>query len=102
LVCPAGDTLPVRLTGAYSNTVVTNGSEALSAIIPIMLVPSYKFDLNTDWDWTAATSFVSQVQSVVCHWAQQVPPADQNAVYVFDFVIYPSQGQLQPLIQAPP
>jgi LysM repeat protein len=92
------DTLAVRLAVGYSYAVTetTNGDE-LDVLVPIFLIPSYDLDPSTDWK-VAPGSFVCQIESALRGWRKDTSAT--NASYVFDFTIYASKGNLQPLIHA--
>jgi LysM repeat protein len=99
----SGDTINIRFSAAYSYALATSdggGSGALAALVPIMLVPSYSFDPTTDYKTDISTSFVNQVEAVITEWQKISQPSTTNGAYQFDLIVYASQGQLQPLIQA--
>ncbi|HEX6039082.1 LysM peptidoglycan-binding domain-containing protein [Longimicrobium sp.] len=92
----AGDQVNVRLAASYAYPIAAGG---LPVLVPVLLVPGFLFAPQTDWDWTQAASFVSQVQAGVLGWATGQPLIPAGS-YVFDLTVYASQGLLQPLIRA--
>jgi LysM repeat protein len=96
-----GDTLTMRFGGGYSYALAGDGPDSLAPVVPIFLVAAVDFDPQTDWDWTNAQSFVSQVQAVVTDWQTQRTPAPrESASIVFDMTILGGPQQSQPLIHA--
>ncbi len=99
-------TLTIRFAAAYSYALAStpgdNGgsSQNLDTLVPIVLVPSFDFNPNTDWNWNDETSFVSRMQAVVEMWQTANNPVTTNGSYLFDLTVFASQGQLQPLVRA--
>jgi len=95
----AGDTLSLRFTGGYSYAIAATGSQTLGPVVPIFLIAAVEFDPLSDWDWTAPTSFVTQVEAVVSDWIRTNAPVTDDAVLQFGLTVYASGGQLQSLIR---
>ncbi len=105
------DELPLRLGCGYSYAVATAGAGAtpeLAAVTPIFLVPSFGFHPAArpgpepaDWDWTAPTSFVSQVGALAEGWLAKEEPSRAGGAFVFDLTVYANAGETQqPLVHA--
>jgi hypothetical protein len=61
---------------------------ALIAFMPVLLVPSYPFQVAADWNWQEATSFVSQLASAVANWSGKNNPSQTNGAFFFDISVY--------------
>ncbi|MBI3422134.1 MAG: LysM peptidoglycan-binding domain-containing protein [Acidobacteria bacterium] len=97
--------LTMRLAAAYAYPLAQSTPDestltALSPLVPITLIPAFAFNPASDWDWTQAGSFVSQVQAVLDAWRAQPQhdPLPPRGLYLFDLTVYAGDSQLQPLI----
>ncbi len=73
----------------------------LVAFMPILLIPSYDFQLPADWNSAEPTSFVYQLaQAVVC-WNEENNPSTTNGAVFFDISIFStlSEAVQMPLIE---
>jgi len=60
----------------------------LVALMPVLLIPSYAFNVSTDSNWNEATSFVSQLADAVEVWNRNNNPATTNGAFFFDISVY--------------
>jgi hypothetical protein len=75
---------------------------ALIAFMPVLLVPSYPFQIGADWNPQIATSFVSQLAAAVANWNSQNDPSQTNGAFFFDISVFSTMsgaGQT-PLMEA--
>lgn len=89
-------------TAARAAAGGNNAGDALVAYVPVNLIPSYRFDPASSWDWTSSGSFVSQLAAAVWGWGAQYAPAALNGAYYFDVSLYSTAAGVneQPLIEA--
>ncbi len=65
---------------------------ALIAFMPVLLVPSYPFQVGVDWNWQNATSFVSQLAGAVETWNSKNDPSQTNGAFFFDISVFSTMG----------
>lgn len=86
----AGANTVTAAAGLLQAPSLRAGEQSLSliAFMPVLLIPSYPFQLGTDWNWQDATSFVSQLAQAVVTWNKSHTPATTNGAFFFDISIY--------------
>jgi LysM repeat protein len=118
---PAGTTRNIRVACNYGYQLAAPTTQGLSerralpglradgnsnplvSFMPVILIPSYPFDLSKSYNWQDPNSFVSRLADAVATWQDNNQPSTTNGAFFFDISLFSTldPSSLQPLLEAP-